>query len=98
MRVKRFIEWAKEHEQARERLERLAAGFPRPYRRLRPRAADEAQLLRERGTPERLIGPEDPRPDFPPLEEDPLWDLVGISDAEPVDDIDEFLYGPKAKP
>ncbi len=24
---------------------------------------------------------------------DPLDDLVGISDAEPVDDIDAFLYG-----
>ena len=32
---------------------------------------------------------------LPPLEEDPLWQLVGLaSDAEPVDDIDEFLYGP----
>jgi hypothetical protein len=36
---------------------------------------------------------------LPPLEEDPLWDLVGIAgDAEPVDDIDEYLYGPEAKP
>jgi ribbon-helix-helix CopG family protein len=36
---------------------------------------------------------------LPPLEEDPLWELVGIAgDAEPVDDIDEYLYGPKAKP
>jgi hypothetical protein len=36
---------------------------------------------------------------LPPLEEVPLWDLVGIAgDAEPVDDIDDFLYGPKAKP
>lgn len=31
---------------------------------------------------------------LPPLHEDPLWDFVGASDAEPVDDIDEFLYGP----
>ena len=31
---------------------------------------------------------------LPPLEEDPLWQLVGSIDAEPVDDIDEFLYGP----
>jgi hypothetical protein len=38
------------------------------------------------------------RPDpLPPLEEDPLWQLVGAdADAEPVDDIDEFLYGPVA--
>ena len=31
---------------------------------------------------------------LPHLEEDPLWKLAGFSDAEPVDDIDEFLYGP----
>lgn len=31
---------------------------------------------------------------LPPLQEDPLWELVGASDAEPVDDIDEYLYGP----
>jgi Ribbon-helix-helix protein, copG family len=36
---------------------------------------------------------------LPPLEEDPLWDLVGIAgDAEPVEDIDDYLYGPKAEP
>lgn len=28
---------------------------------------------------------------LPPLEEDPLWQMVGISDAEPVEDIDEYL-------
>ena len=39
-----------------------------------------------------------PKP-LPPIEEDALWELVGIAgDAEPVADIDEFLYGPKAKP
>jgi plasmid stability protein len=31
---------------------------------------------------------------LPPLEEDPLWEMVGASDAEPVEDIDEYLYGP----
>jgi hypothetical protein len=32
---------------------------------------------------------------LPPIEEDPLWDLVGFAgeDAEPVDDIDEVIYG-----
>jgi hypothetical protein len=30
---------------------------------------------------------------LPPLEEDPLWQLVGSVDAAPIDDIDEFLYG-----
>jgi hypothetical protein len=36
---------------------------------------------------------------LPPLEQDPLWELIGIAgeDAEPVGDIDEFLYGPGAK-
>jgi hypothetical protein len=34
---------------------------------------------------------------LPPIEEDPLWRFAGGSDAEPVDDIDEFLYGPRAK-
>ena len=34
---------------------------------------------------------------LPPLHEDPLWKLVGSAgDAEPVDDIDEFLYGPSS--
>ncbi len=31
---------------------------------------------------------------LPPLHEDPLWELVGSVDAEPVRDIDEYLYGP----
>jgi hypothetical protein len=35
---------------------------------------------------------------LPPIQEDPLWELVGSVDAEPVNDIDEFLYGPNAKP
>jgi len=33
---------------------------------------------------------------LPPLEEDPLWQIVGIAGGEPVDDIDEFLYGSRA--
>jgi hypothetical protein len=31
---------------------------------------------------------------LPPIEEDPLWEMVGMSDAEPVEGIDEYLYGP----
>ena len=31
---------------------------------------------------------------LPHRENDPLWEFVGMSDAEPVDDIDAFLYGP----
>lgn len=34
---------------------------------------------------------------LPPLEEDPLWKFVGGSDAEPVEEIDDFVYGPVAK-
>ncbi len=31
---------------------------------------------------------------LPPIQEDPLWELVGADpDAEPVADIDEYLYG-----
>jgi hypothetical protein len=49
------------------------------------KAALIRRFVRERMTP------------LPPLHEDPLWDLVGIAgDAEPVDDIDEFLYGPSS--
>jgi hypothetical protein len=32
---------------------------------------------------------------LPPIEADPLWEMVGAAgNAEPVGDIDEFLYGP----
>jgi hypothetical protein len=58
MRRKSFADWLREDEPARRRLVRLWAGLPRPYRRERPRDAQEAAYLRERGTPERLIGPE----------------------------------------
>jgi hypothetical protein len=34
---------------------------------------------------------------LPPVNEDPLWQLVGDLDVEPVDDIDEYLYGPSAR-
>jgi hypothetical protein len=35
---------------------------------------------------------------LPPIEDDPLWELVGMAeDAEPVEDIDDYLYGPKAR-
>lgn len=51
-------EWEAGRKAAERRLARIARGFPRPYRRERPRDPDEAQLLRKRGTPEELIGPE----------------------------------------
>ena len=56
-----WADWEAGREQAEQRLARIARAFPRPYRRERPRDADEARLLREQGTPERLIGPERPR-------------------------------------
>jgi hypothetical protein len=35
---------------------------------------------------------------LPPIEDDPLWGLVGIAgDAEPADDIDEVIYGGKTR-
>jgi len=35
---------------------------------------------------------------LPPLDQDPLWELVGADrDAEPVEDVDEFLYGPAGR-
>jgi hypothetical protein len=39
------------------RIQRLAEARRRPYVRTRPRNAEEAALLRAKGTPERLIGP-----------------------------------------
>jgi hypothetical protein len=38
-----------------------------------------------------------PKP-LPPIDEDPLWRFAGADrDSEPVDDIDDFLYGPRAE-
>lgn len=34
---------------------------------------------------------------LPPIEQDPIWQLVGSVDADPVEDIDEFLYGSGAR-
>jgi hypothetical protein len=58
MRTKRFRDWLEEHPRSRERVERIENAFAEPYRRTRPRDRDKARLLRERGTPEDLIGPE----------------------------------------
>ncbi len=58
-------------------------------RQARAERCSKAALIR-RYVRERL------RP-LPPIEEDPLWELVGIAgeDVEPVDDIDEVVYGGK---
>ncbi len=58
MRRIRFADWVKGHEAARKRSEQVERGFAEPYRRERPRDPEKARLLRERGTPEHLIGPE----------------------------------------
>jgi hypothetical protein len=51
-------EWRAHASDGRDLARRLGAAFPRPYRRERPRDPEKARLLRERGTPEHLIGPE----------------------------------------
>jgi hypothetical protein len=56
-----WTEWETNRDAAKRRLARIARAFPRPYRRERPRDAEEASLLSERGTPESLIGPEQKR-------------------------------------
>jgi len=33
---------------------------------------------------------------LPPLESDPIWEIVGMVEGAPVDDIDEYLYGPSS--
>ncbi len=56
-------------------------------RQAREEGVSKAALIR-RYVRERL------RP-LPPIQEDRLWDLVGMAfGAEPVGDIDEYLYGP----
>ena len=35
---------------------------------------------------------------LPPIEDDPLWELVGVAeDVEPVEGIDDYLYGPNTR-
>jgi hypothetical protein len=55
-----FLDWIKQRPAGRAKVARIEAAFVEPYRRERPRDPEEARLLRERGTPERLIGPEQP--------------------------------------
>jgi hypothetical protein len=57
MRKIRFLDWLAGRERARARLDEIRAAFG-DYRRERPRDREKARLLRERGTPEHLIGPE----------------------------------------
>jgi hypothetical protein len=57
MRRIRFTDWLAGHARARARVEQIQRAFAQPYRRERPRDPEKARLLRERGTPEHLIGP-----------------------------------------
>jgi len=54
--VRTFETWQAERAEANVWVQRVAEAMPE-YRRERPREPFEAQLLRERGNPERLIGP-----------------------------------------
>ena len=66
--------------------EDLDAALARQARRERvSKAALIRRYVRERLAP------------LPPLHEDPLWEFAGGSDAEPVEDIDEFLYAPSER-
>ena len=58
MRRISFSDWLARSAAGRARVERVEQGFAEPYRRERPRDSEEARFLRERGTAERLIGPE----------------------------------------
>jgi hypothetical protein len=57
MRRMRFTEWERGGDEARRKLEPIRAAFG-DYRRERPRDPAKARLLRQRGTPDHLIGPE----------------------------------------
>ncbi|HET9344519.1 MAG TPA: CopG family transcriptional regulator [Candidatus Limnocylindrales bacterium] len=55
----------------------------------------EAQALREGVSKAALLrrAARDLVKPLPPIEEDPLWQLAGDLDFEPVADIDEVIYG-----
>src|SRR5712691_3561464 len=57
MRRIRFIDWLARDAEAKRRVDRVRAAFGE-YRRERPRDREKARLLRKRGNPQRLIGPE----------------------------------------
>src|SRR5713226_7499034 len=52
-----FNDWLASAEVERARVRTVEAAFAEPYRRERSRDAKESELLRQRGTPEYLIGP-----------------------------------------
>lgn len=55
-RRRTYAKWRAERVANATWAERVERALPE-YKRLRPRDPDEAELLRRRGTPARLIGP-----------------------------------------
>ncbi len=55
-RIRTYAQWRADRETNATWIMRVDRALP-PYERRRPRGAKEAELLRQRGTPERLIGP-----------------------------------------
>jgi hypothetical protein len=53
-------DWLRSAPERRRRAAELDALFSEPYKRERPRDPAEAKFLRSIGTPEHLIGPEQP--------------------------------------
>jgi len=67
----RFSNWLLGAEERRRRAAWVRRAFVGPYRRERPRDPEKARLLRERGTPEHLIGPEPSAGEKVPLDDTP---------------------------
>src|SRR6266571_2100259 len=57
MRTIDFNDWRASADVERARVRAVEAAFAEPYRRERSRDPEESELLRQRGTPEHLIGP-----------------------------------------
>ncbi len=55
-RIRTYSQWRADREANTAWIALVDRALP-PYKRRRPRDAEEAELLRQRGTPERLIGP-----------------------------------------
>ena len=55
----------------------------------------EARALREGVSKAALLrrAARDLVTDLPPIEDDPLWQIIGTADFEPAADIDEVVYG-----
>src|SRR5207253_4569131 len=58
-RIRTYAQWRADRETNAAWIGRVDRALP-AYERRRPRDAKEAELLRQRGTPERLMGPSRP--------------------------------------